>query len=59
MTRVRARPVLSSSFTEKEEEARDTELSPGKRWKVVEVQKNGVYSRNPYPGAREAKLGHK
>jgi hypothetical protein len=34
---------------------RDNELSPGKRWQVVEVRKQGVYSLNPYPGARETK----
>ena len=25
--------------------------SPGKRWKVVEVKNNGIYSSNPFPGA--------
>jgi hypothetical protein len=28
----------------------EEELSPGKRWKVVEVKRHGVYSTNPFPG---------
>jgi hypothetical protein len=59
MKRVSLLPPLSPSLLSGKEEVRVSELSPGKRWKVVEVRKNGVYSLNPFPGAREAHLEHK